>query len=154
MASIQIYSQAEVYINGSKLAEEASVTVTRNTSAQKQYTLARGFAGMVAGPSDIEIKVTNAVPSAKFEINPGSFMGMGPNTDTNRGGSSVGGLLQLEVTIYAASSALHTRGFLVSDNFSHAVNAASSLEFSLVCDPADWVYIDAPRVVDPNFQRS
>ena len=151
MASIQLYSNAEVYINGSKLVEEANVSVSRHTNAQKQYTLARGFAGMVTGCSEIEIKVTNAVPSAKFELNPGSFMGMSPNTDTSRGGGVFGGLRPLEVTIYAASSQLHTRGFMTSDNFNHAVNAASTLEFALVCDPADWIYIDALRTVDPYF---
>ena len=122
------YSQAEVYINGGKLAEEASVTVSRRTNAQNVNTVAKGFAGQSPGAAIIEIKVSNAVPAASFELNPGQFMAMS-------NGSALG---VVEVTIFAAGVTLTTKGFITDDNFSHAVNSEAKLEFSVVCSPADW----------------
>ena len=126
--ALQQYSQAEIYLNGGKLAEEASVTVSRRTNAQNVNTVAKGFAGQSPGAAIIEIKVTNAVPAAAFEVNPGQFMAM-----TN--GSA---LAVVEISIFAAGQTLTTKGFITDDNFSHAVNSEAKLEFSATCQPADW----------------
>ena len=126
--ALSLYTQAEVFINGSKLAEEAQVSVERNTNAQVVNTVAKGYAGLAPGAPVMNIKITNAVPALAFELNHGAFMGM----------TSGGGLQVLEVTIFAAGQTLTAKGFAMSDNFSHAVNTESKLEISLMCEPADW----------------
>lgn len=126
--ALSLYTQAEVFINGSKLAEEAQVSVERNTNAQVVNTVAKGFAGLATGAPVMNIKITNAVPALAFELNPGTFMGM----------PSGGSLQIVEVTIFAAGQTLTSKGFVMSDNFSHAVNTESKLEMSLMCEPSDW----------------
>ena len=126
--ALQQYSLIDVYVNGGKLAEEASVTINRRTNAQNVNTVAKGFAGQSPGAAIIEIKVTNAVPAATFELNPGQFMGL-------TGGSALG---VVEITLFAAGQTLTTKGFITDDNFSHAVNSEAKLEFSAICSPADW----------------
>lgn len=126
--ALQLYSQAEVYINGAKLAEEAQVTISRRTNAQAVNTVAKGFAGVSPGAAVIEFKMTNAVPAATFEVNPGQFMGL----------SSGGSLQVVEITAFAAGQTLTTKGFIMDDNFSHAVNSEARLEFTAMCEPADW----------------
>ena len=126
--ALSLYAQAEVFINGSKLAEEAQVSVERNTNAQVVNTVAKGFAGLATGAPVMNIKITNAVPAVAFELNPGAFMGM----------PSGGSLQVIELTIFAAGQTLTAKGFVLNDNFSHAVNTESKLEMSLMCEPADW----------------
>jgi hypothetical protein len=121
--ALQVYSQAEIYINGAKLAEEAQVSVNRRSNAQPVNTVAKGYAGDSPGAAMTEIKVTNAVPSAAFELNPGPF---------------ILNLQVCEITIYAAGLTLTQKGFIYEDNFSHAVNSEARLEFSARCEPADW----------------
>ena len=126
--ALQLYSQCEVFINGSKLAEEAQVSIERNTSAQVVNTVAKGFAGVAQGAQVMNIKITNAVPSAAFELNPGPFMGM----------VSGGAMQVMELTLFAAGQTLTAKGFVMSDSFSHAVNTESKLEMTIMCEPADW----------------
>ena len=126
--ALQLYTQAEVFINGSKLAEEAQVSVERNTNAQVVNTVAKGFAGLATGAPVMNIKITNAVPAASFELNPGAFMGM----------PSGGGLQVIEITLFGAGQTLTAKGFVMSDNLSHAVNTESKLEMSIIAEPADW----------------
>ena len=132
--ALQQYSGAEVYFNGLKLMEEAQVSISRNTHASKIATLARGFAGIIDGASDMEINVSNAVPGVGFELNPGAFM----NLKKEKGDG--GGIPRFEITIIAAGRTLTTVGQIMSDNFDHAVNSASKLDFVAVCDPADWAF--------------
>ena len=126
--SLQLYSQIEIFVNGSKLAEEAQISIERNTNAQVVNTVAKGFAGMAPGAAIMTIRVTNAVPSAGFEMNPGNFMGM----------SSGGALGVVELTFFAASQTLTTKGFITTDSLSHSVGAESKIEFTAMCEPADW----------------
>lgn len=126
--SLQVYAQIEVFINGSKLAEEAQVSLERNANASPVYTVTKGFAGIGAAGQFMSIKITNAVPSAAFELNPGAFMGM-----------TSGGALQIvEVTLFGAGQSLTSKGFFMTDNFSHAVNTESKLEMTIMTEPADW----------------
>ena len=121
--STQLYSLCEVYLNGSKLAEEASVKLTRDSKAQQVDTVARGFAGLSPGAKMMSITVDNAVPAAAFEVDPSRYIGT---------------LEVVELTLYAAGKTLTTKGFIISDNFSHAVNSASSLSFDFIGDFANW----------------
>lgn len=123
---MQLYSLAQVYINGSLLAEEASVTIDRDTKALPVMTVAKGFSGMSPGAPMMSIQVENGVPAAGFELNPGQFM------------SISGGLQVVEVSIFAAGQLLTTKGFVVSDNFQHAVNQEAKLKFSITAQFADW----------------
>lgn len=121
--STQQYSNVEVYINGSKLAEAASVKISRTTDAQIVNTLGRGFAGVSPGARMIKVTVENAVPSASFEYDPGSVM------ET---------LTPVELTLFAAGKSLSSRGFILEDDFSGAVNSQTQLSFSFTGEWASW----------------
>jgi hypothetical protein len=114
-SNAQLYTVAYIYINGSLLAEEASLNVDRVTNSQEVLTVAKGYAGESPGAAMTQVSVDNAVPSADFEFNPGNFMGA---------------MQPVEITVFAANNKLTFTGFIISDNFSHAVNSASKLSFS------------------------
>lgn len=122
--STGLYSNAEIYFNGSKLAEASSVKIARDSKASVVETIGRGFAGITPGAKMITISVTNAVPSGDFELNPGRYVGQ----------NIVG-----ELTVFAAGRTLTSKGFLISDSFSYATNAQSELGFEFVGEFADWV---------------
>jgi len=123
MASSQLYTRALVTINGKLLTEETSVTVKRDTKAQEVDTVAKGFAGFSPGAFVTTIDVESAVPSADFELNPGPFMLS---------------LQVVEIGIITDGAQLICTGFIINDNFQHAVNSESKLSFSFVGVPADW----------------
>jgi hypothetical protein len=112
--ALQLYTLGEIYVNGSKLAEEASLTVNRKTNSQIVLTVAKGYAGESPGAAMCEIDVVNAVPAAAFEMDPGDFMN---------------GLKVVEFTFFVASKTLTFKGFIIDDNFSHAVNSEAKLTF-------------------------
>src|SRR5574338_728038 len=115
MANLQLYTAAFVYVNGALLSEEASVTVNRSTNSQQVITVAKGYAGESPGAAMCEITVESAVPAADFELDPSKFLGE---------------LRVTEFTVFAAGKTLTFKGFIISDNFSHAANTESKLTFS------------------------
>ncbi len=121
--STGLYTLCEVYINGTKLVEETSVKVSRDSKANVVDTVARGFAGVSPGAKMLTISVENAVPSADFEQDPGKF---------------IRDLGVVELTLFAAGRTLTSKGFILSDNFGHAVNSASTLSFDFVGEFANW----------------
>ena len=123
MADLSLYTKALVYLNSSLLSEEADVSLKRATGAQVVKTVAKGFAGVSPGAPMAEIEISNAVPSADFEVDPGAFM------------------LQLQVvelTICAAGRTATCKGFVMSDNFTHGVETPSKLTMSLVAQFPTW----------------
>jgi hypothetical protein len=122
-SNLQLYTAGFVYVNGSLLAEEASVTVSRATNSQQIITVAKGYSGESPGAAMCEITVESVVPAADFELNPGKFMG---------------DLKVCEFTIFAAGNTLTFKGFIISDNFSHAANSESKLSFQARGNFADW----------------
>lgn len=122
-SSLQLYTAASVYVNGSLLAEEASVQVKRATNSQQVITVAKGYAGESPGAAMCEVTVESAVPADDFELNPGKFMSE---------------LAVVEFTIFAAGNTLTFKGFVTEDNFSHAANSESKLSFSARGSFADW----------------
>ena len=126
--ALQLYSQVEVYLNGTKMAEEAQVSIGRRTNAQPVNTVAKGYAGESPGAAIMEVKITSAVPAAAFEVNPGQFMGL----------VSASALVPVEITLFAAGSTLTSKGFVYEDNLSHAVNSEAKIEMSARLEPADW----------------
>jgi hypothetical protein len=121
--NLQLYTKATVYIDGSLLSEEASVSVDRSTGSQPVKTTAKGYAGESPGAPMMEIEVSNAVPAADFELNPGEYMA---------------NLESCEVTIFAAGSTLTATMFIYKDNFKHAVESQSNLSFSARGPFGDW----------------
>lgn len=114
MANNSLYSLAYVTIDGALLTEHASVSVKRSTASQAVTTVLKGYAGESPGAPMVEIDVKNAVPSADFEFNPGPFMKK---------------LKQVEIGVLVAGKKMIARGFIISDNFSHAVNGEAALDF-------------------------
>lgn len=117
------YSKATVYINGLLLTEESSVTVKRTSGKNPVKTVVKGLAGFSKGAGMVEISVSNAVPSADFELDPGQF---------------VFGEEDVEVTIIAANRTLTTTGQILDDNFTHAVDSEAKLDFNFTGQPAQW----------------
>lgn len=123
MSNLQNYTKATVTWEGALLTEESSVTVQRMSGAQQVKTVAKGFAGPSPGAPMMTIQVSNAVPSADFELNPGQAIKL----------NTIG-----EITIFAAGRTLTTKGYIDGDNFSHAVETASKLDFTVIAQYADW----------------
>lgn len=123
MSGLQLYSLAYVLVDGAILTEEASVTVNRATNSQAVNTVAKGYSGESPGAANCEIQVTNAVPSADFEMNPGKYMK---------------GLKEVEIGVLVAGKQLTAKGFIISDSFKHSVNNESSLDFSFRGSFGDW----------------
>jgi hypothetical protein len=121
--NLQLYTAAYVYVNGGLLAEEAHVTVDRATNSQPNISVAKGYSGESPGAPQTEISVESNVPAASFEFNPGPFMGQ---------------LQQVEFTIFAAAMTMTFKGFIISDNFTHAANTASKLSFKARGVFSDW----------------
>ena len=122
-SNTQLYTKADVFVDGLHLVEEASVQITRNTNSQAVNTVAKGYAGESPGAPMIEMTVEGAVPAADFELNPQKYM-----TD----------LKVAEFTVFAGNSTLTFKGFVVSDSFSHAVNAESKLTFTVRGSYDEW----------------
>ena len=122
MANQQAYAAASVYINGSRLSEEASVTVEFKKlpfKKQKLGTTCNPFPNIIT-----EIDISNAVPSVDFEFDPTQFM-FGNNN-------------LIELTIFAAGRTLTVKGSIMSSNFSHVVDSASKLDFKFTGGKSEW----------------
>lgn len=125
MANLQQYAKATLHWNGSALAEEASVTIKRASNAQIVKTVLKGFAGMSQGAPMVNVSISNAVPSAGFEMDPGDFI--------------MNNLIgQLTIILGDYSLQLTANGYITDDNFSHAVDTASKLDFEFVTGPIKW----------------
>lgn len=124
--ALQLYTNIICYVNGATLTEETSVKIDRTARAQEVNTVAKGFAGFSPGAPIVHITVDSAVPSRDFELNPGQFF------------IPVSALQPVELTCFAAGRTLTSIGFIIEDNFQHAVNQEAKLSFSFVGAPADW----------------
>lgn len=123
MSNVQTYTKAVVYVNSNLLTEESNVTIKRDSGGNAVKTVAKGYAGRSPGAPMTMITVRNAVPSADFELNPGSFIN---NTE------------EVEVSVFAAGKTLTVVGFIISDNFQHGVDNAAELEFEFEGGPSNW----------------
>lgn len=123
MANLSQYSKAVVYINSLVLSEEASVTIKRSSGSQPVKTVAKGYSGESPGSPMTEITISNAVPAADFELDPGQFINL---VDI------------VEISIFAAGRTMTVKGFIIDDNFSHAVDSEAKLEFNFRGGYASW----------------
>ncbi len=124
--ALEIYTLAVAYLDGALLTEESGITVDRDARMQEVNTVAKGFAGMSPGSPIVRIDLENGVPARDFELNPGKFF------------INPGDIQIVELTIFAASRSLTTKGFILKDNFRHAVNTEARLSFNFIGEPADW----------------
>jgi len=124
--ALEIYTLAVAYLDGALLTEESGITVDRDARMQEINTVAKGFAGMSPGSPIVRIDLENGVPARDFELNPGKFF------------INPGDIQIVQLTIFAASRSLTTNGFILKDNFHHAVNAEARLSFNFIGEPADW----------------
>ena len=119
------YAWATIEVEGvGILAQEASISIDRNTNSQPVFTTVLGYNGESPGAGVCELSVDSAVPSTGFELDPGRYMSaLCLNTS---------GLLPNGVTFIihlATGQSLNFKGYIYTDNFSHAVNSASKLSF-------------------------
>ncbi len=110
----QLYTLAFVTVGGRLLTEHVDAQVNRSTNSQPVNTVSKGYAGESPGAPMVEIDVTNAVPAADFEMDPGPYM---ENLDV------------VEIGVLVAGKQLVASGFIISDSFSHSVNSESKLSF-------------------------
>jgi hypothetical protein len=111
------YSNAFVTIDGRLLAEEASVSIQKNSGLNPVFTVAKGFAGMSQGAGTMEISIENAVPSADFEFNPDEYLKAGA---------------VVEVGVVMANRQTVAKGFILEASYSHSVNQESKLSFKIM----------------------
>jgi hypothetical protein len=121
--ALEQYTLALIELDGLLLTEEADVAVDRDTRSQEQNTVAKEYAGESPGAKIMRIDVTNAVPAADFELNPGPYQAIGKLA---------------RIKIFAAGRTLKTQGFIISDNFRHGVNKEATLMFHMRASWADW----------------
>ena len=117
MANDTLYTPIYVTVNDALLTEHMSVDVKRMTDAQIIKTVAKGFAGVSPGAPMCEIDVTNAIPSADFELDPGPFMKS---------------LQTVEIGLQMAGKVGTSRGFIIEDSFKGAVDSPSGLSFRFI----------------------
>lgn len=118
MSDLKLYSSASVFINGSLLSEEASVSLEKKSGLNPVYTVSNGLSGMSQGAATIEVSIESAVPSADFEFNPDGFM-------------IVGEVVELRVVM--ANRETNVKGFITDASYSHQTNEASKISMKLLC---------------------
>lgn len=119
----QLYTKVKVFVNGSPLSEEADVRLSRHSGLNPVHTIA-GFKGFSTGSPFLEIDVTNAVPNADFEYDPGADQ-ENPNF--------------VQITLQAAGRTLTSVGGIMGDDLSWSVNAESKLAFKFYGEFAQWL---------------
>ena len=124
MAGNQKYAVAYVLKNGRLLTEEGSCTVSRNSNANPVNTVAKGFAGVSPGAPNCEIEVTNAVPAADFEYDPGQ---------------DIDELADVEIGVVGPGGKVATsKGYILSDTFNHGTGNEASLAFRFMGSFPRW----------------
>ncbi len=137
MANQQRYTLAFVTVGGRLLTEHADMSMTRNSNATPQRTVAKGLAGFSPGPEDCEIDVTNAVPAADFEYDPGEDI-----QELN--------VVEIGVVGPGGLTAV-SKGCILSDTFSHGVGKEASLSFKFMGSYPIWqavlLFIGAANII-------
>jgi len=125
MALVQ-YARAAINVDGIPLFEEASVTISRTTNSQAVSTVHWGYNGETPGAPMCELSVDNAVPSSYIEFDPGKYMlSLGAGSDQAPGGTGIKFIIDIP-----GGPTMQFDGFIVSDNFSHAINSSSKITFT------------------------
>lgn len=112
---LQKYAIGLVYVNGSLLAEESQMSISRSSSSSPVMTLHAGYAGSHPGAEILDIQVTSNFPSTYLEFDPGQF---------------IYGARSVEFDCVMGGQVMSFFGQVISDNFSHAVNSNSQIQFT------------------------
>lgn len=121
---LQLYSLLFVTVKSKLLTEAGSIQLSRDLKASDVETLAKGWAGVSPGAGVCDLRVTNAVPAADFELDAGKHMST--YTPAEIGVLGPGGK-QLTVDC-----------FILSDSIQASVNNPTQLEFTLRGPFAEW----------------
>jgi len=126
MSNFSRYAKFWVTYEGTLQSEEASVTINRDPSLQRVDTVAKGFAGVSQGSPSISITVDAGIPAAGFEI--------------KRIGQDMlfANVVVLTIINPTSGEQLITKGFIMSDSSSHAVNSEAKTSYTALCEWADW----------------
>ncbi len=114
--ALQIYALGQVLINGTRLIEEAQMSISRKTHSQAVLTVAGGYSGESPGAPMCEVDITEAVPSAAFDTGYAAVM-------------NIDGLAVVEFQLWVGAYTLTFKGFIIEDNFHHAVNSEAKMSF-------------------------
>lgn len=117
------YANIIVYRDGVLLTEENKVKITRDFGNKEIITTARGFAGTVKGAAIMKVDITNAVPAAGVEYDPG------PDGET---------AIPHDWTFIRGGQQITAKLIVMSDDTDHSAGGESSLSFSLVGPSAQW----------------
>jgi hypothetical protein len=115
-SNVQLYSLLFAGINGTLLAEEQEIDITRTTNAQIVLTVAKGFAGVSPGAAMCEVDITNAIPAGGFEFDMGKAMA---------------GLIPIDVQVDGpGGTQMRGKAFVMKDSIRHGVNQEAKYSFS------------------------
>lgn len=114
-SNVQLYALLFVVPNGTLLAEEQSIDVSRTSNSQAVATVAKGYAGESPGAAMIEVDVQSAIPSGGFEFDMGS---------------KIAGLIPIDVQVLGpGGKSTNGKMFVVSDSIRHGVNQEAKYSF-------------------------
>jgi hypothetical protein len=68
MASVTLYDQFYVSVDGQLLAENQELSISLEGDDQDVMTIVKGFAGETPSPKKVVVSLKNAVPSTGFEF--------------------------------------------------------------------------------------
>lgn len=122
--ALQLYSLLYITVKGALLTEAGQINVERNLNASDVTTLAKGWAGVSPGAGVTDIRITNAVPSADFELDAGKHMATYEPAEIGVLGP---GGKQMTVDC-----------FILSDSIQASVNSPTQLDFTLRGPFAEW----------------
>lgn len=128
----KLYTQATLYLEGTKLAESVRVTVRLDAHTSDIETVDMGFAGVSPGASRIIISASNAVPATDFELRPWTSSDAIEVTKGKPQDKPV------ELAVWAANHALVTLGWFRSYNLDYSVNGRAEMSFEFVGFPKRW----------------
>ena len=114
--TLVVYSLIFVTLNNAILTQEGSCSMKLTTGSQAVGTVPLGYAGESPGMNMCEIDIESACPIAGFEYDAGTVMN---------------GLIPVELGIVAAGKTAKAKGFIIEDDFKHALNqeAKQSIRF-------------------------
>ncbi|MFA5186333.1 MAG: hypothetical protein WC551_07660 [Patescibacteria group bacterium] len=121
--STRLYANITVYKEGALFTEENQVRITRDYGNKPVYTVARGWAGIVKGASEIRVSIRSAVPSTGVEYDPG------PD-----GVSCV----KRTYTFVRGGQQLTADLMVLTDETGHQVNNESEMNYDLMGKMTQW----------------
>jgi len=113
--SLKQYTLLFGVANGSLLAEEQEIDMTRTTNSQPVSTVLNGYSGESPGAPMQEVDIQNAVPAAGFEFDAGKYML---------------GLIPVSIQVIGPGGKSNKgQGFIIQDSVRHGVNQEARYSF-------------------------